>query len=383
MDHVLAEDIEPEVVDWLWRKRLPRGMMSILAGQPEQGKGLLCCLIAAELSREGHTVLYSAIEDGAGLMTRPRLEAAGADLSKVIVPPFGFMLDEQFDELARLIDKKSIDLVIIDPIAAHLAKGFHHSTKIRSVTNPLKRVLEESDCAMLVVDHAIKRVGGVTDPLQIIGGTNSGLPAACRQGYVMGKHPEDPNRRVMACIKSNLQARPEALMFEIDVEEIDFVPEPVPFLIYQEEEDFDPLRLFAKSNHQGKKPKLGRPPAAREAASEWLTNYLLDQGKPIKASVIYAACRKEGMTTGTLRAAASEMGVVRNPPAGGKQCTWELPAELYELADVTPEDEDGVIPGQLSIEDEVDEQAAQITDGLDLDDELAKLLDDAKSDDDE
>jgi hypothetical protein len=32
----------------------------------------------------------------------------------------------------------------------------------------------------------------------------------------------------------------------------------------------------------------------------------------------------------TIRRAADDMGIVRKPPGGGRNCTWELPAEVIK-----------------------------------------------------
>jgi KaiC/GvpD/RAD55 family RecA-like ATPase len=86
----VAKDVEPEQVEWLWpleavkdaeQGRIPRSMLSVVAGRADQGKGLFAVRVASDVSRSGQNVLYSAIEDSPAIMTRPRLEAAGADLA--------------------------------------------------------------------------------------------------------------------------------------------------------------------------------------------------------------------------------------------------------------------------------------------------------------
>src|SRR6516164_1970126 len=105
-DPVRAIDVEPEPPDWLWENRIPRKQMSVVAGKRNQGKGLLCAHIAAQVSRmrfrDGEEtrpgrVLYSAIEDSHSLMTRPRLEAAGANLDNVEL--WRFSLPAMMDKL--------------------------------------------------------------------------------------------------------------------------------------------------------------------------------------------------------------------------------------------------------------------------------------------
>jgi hypothetical protein len=84
-------------LDWLWPGYLARGKLALLDGDPGLGKSLIALDLAARLSRggplpddatlpnPGTTVVLSAEDDAADTI-RPRLEAAGADLSRVVLP---------------------------------------------------------------------------------------------------------------------------------------------------------------------------------------------------------------------------------------------------------------------------------------------------------
>src|SRR5437868_1665702 len=96
----LCCDIVPAALDWLWPRYLARGKLAILDGDPETGKSLLTIALIARLSRGGAlpdgtllsrpftSVLLSA-EDGVADTIRPRAEAAGVDLARLVVPNFG------------------------------------------------------------------------------------------------------------------------------------------------------------------------------------------------------------------------------------------------------------------------------------------------------
>src|SRR5579872_6305829 len=94
----VAAQISPRKVEWLWPKRIPIGKLSILDGDPGSGKSLICVEIGARLTRgepmpgstvalRGGVVLLTA-EDDLGDTVVPRLIAAGADLSRILVPKF-------------------------------------------------------------------------------------------------------------------------------------------------------------------------------------------------------------------------------------------------------------------------------------------------------
>lgn len=325
---IRAEDVEPEAVDWLWMERIPRGMFTVVAGRPDQGKGLFCARVAADVSNDGGFVLYSAIEDAFGLMTRPRLEAAGANLKNIRL--WRFQLPDQQRELEALVKKNGYDLVVIDPFAAHLGGGkiSRHSDTIRSILNPLTDLMEETGVSILIVEHALKRVSQNAHPLTAVGGSGSGLPAAARMGYLFGVDPADNDKRILACVKSNLRELPKALAFEVDTVSLDVVGE-VPALVQQGECVFDPIRLVATDRRSSS--VRGRPPDKRAAACEWLTNYLWEAKVPVRAGKVMEDAKHYLMTEKTLRRAAEDMRIVKTPPGGGRNCTWWLPQEIIDI----------------------------------------------------
>lgn len=324
-DSVLAKDVEAKKVRWLWRERIPLGMITLLAGRPDQGKGLVSAHIAADVSRRGGNVLYSAVEDDMGLMTRPRLESAGADLNRILL--WRFMVPSQFEELEAHVVENKIRLVVMDPLAAHLGSGIsQHSDSIRKVTNPMSALAERTECSFVIIAHALKRVPKNSHPLSAIGGSSSGLPAAARMAFIFGVDPEDSERRILAPAKHNIRDKPKALAFETDSEEIGLVGE-VPNLTVQGETEFDPMRLLGDN---GEPNKVGRRPDKRAAAAEWLTQYLADKGKAVKAGLVMEDAKQYGLTSKTVRRAADDMGVVRQPPGGGRNCTWDLPGEVKQ-----------------------------------------------------
>jgi hypothetical protein len=329
-DAILAQDVEARKVTWLWRKRIPAGMLCIVAGRPDQGKGLFCAHVAAEISKRGGNVLYSAVEDDAGLMTRPRLEAAGANLSRILL--WRFRVPVQFDELSARIVDNDIRLVVMDPFAAHLSKGVSRfSDSIRDVTSPMSKLAEQTGCTFLIVEHALKKVQKNAHPLAAIGGNSSGLPAASRVAFVFGRDPDDSDRRILATVKCNLREMPKALSFETDTDDIEIKPingKPevieMPLLVVQGETEFDAKRLLGDSGEPG---KVGRKPEKRAQAAEWLTKYLAAAGKPVRGAEVLEDAKQYGLTSKTVRRAADDMGVLKSG-GGGRNVTWDLPADI-------------------------------------------------------
>jgi hypothetical protein len=373
MDKPIRSDkIEEKPIEWLYidgiHEIIPKGKISLIAGRPDKGKGLLAVWIAAQVSKTGKRVLYSAAEDDASDMTKPRLTAAGAVHKNI--HHWRFRLPADWDGFEQVIRRAKIDLVVIDPLAAHLSNGIsRHSDNIRIVTNPLNDLLSETGCSCVVVEHVRKNIPQSGDPLMAIGGTGSGLPAAVRAGYILGVDPQDDDRRVVACVKLNVAEKPDAMAFNLDTVEL---PKSgvQPFLSWDEDiVGFDPMKLLTKS-----KGSIGRPPDKRAAAAEWLTRYLVNAGAPVKSSVIFEDAKQYGMTSKTLRRAATDMKIVKSG-GGGPNVTWDLPDHVKQLMgiDTTPapaigvSSPDGDVDGDKS--PDWDQALQDLMDGKDDDDE--------------
>jgi hypothetical protein len=360
---IRADLIEPEDVDWLWpieleqyAGRIPREMFTVIAGRPKQGKNLLTNRIVADVSQAGGTVLISAWEDSSAIVLRPRLEAAGADLKFVHIEdePWLFPQDIESGAVARAIIDHDADLVIIDPWIAHTqGKGGN----ARTLLNPLQRLIEQTGTAVIVVEHVLKKIPSGGGPLAALPGGRSGLPAACRMAFVFGKNPSAQDERVLCHIGGNLTEDLLPMTFELDTDEV-VVPDAktgverekeFPFLTTkgEMEEPFNPNALFLDKPEGG---KMGAPDAKRKDATEWLIAFLANAGEPVAAGEVIEQAKKKGMAVKTLKRAAQEIGVLRNPPGGGRNCTWELPDDVLKLTGLAKKDDDDE-DGTLTDED--------------------------------
>ena len=89
------EDVEVEEVKWLIYPFIPYGKITIIQGDPGEGKTTLVLQIIARLTKgesivneeakEPINVIYQTAEDGLADTIKPRLLSADADCSKVLV----------------------------------------------------------------------------------------------------------------------------------------------------------------------------------------------------------------------------------------------------------------------------------------------------------
>jgi AAA domain len=319
MQHVVsAASVERAPVSWLWRNRIPRGMLSLLFGRPGTGKSLFAAHLAAEVSRRGG-VIFATHEDPLKQVARPRLEAAGAALERVHF--WTPLLPEEMRRLADVILERDASLVVIDPIAAHLSVSVYNDQEVRTALTPLAQVAEETNAAILLLHHPIKNPAASAHPLLAVGGSGGGLAGAARVAYLWGRSPDDQDERVLACVKSNLGPEAKALAFELDTHEFDDIGD-IPRLIPVGESEVTPQALLGANQATGKKApeKLAR-------ACEFLCGYL--RLGPRAPAEIKEDAQQHALSWMTIRRAADELGVLR--ANAGTKSVWTLPPELLAL----------------------------------------------------
>jgi hypothetical protein len=327
-----AHTIENADVEWLWNDRIAVGTVHVIGGRPGGGKSLLGVRIASDVSKKG-TVILSQTEEIARTMLGPRLDAAGANKKRIIYDAEP-LFPEDIGRIRRMIEKYKVKLLVCDPVNEHLSEGVkRQSDSIRKATRPLKRLAQETGCAIVLVDHVIKNVARNSHPLNAIGGASSGLSAAGRMVYIVGRDPHDKDRVIMCSVKSQLRDDPLPLEFELDEAEVPKVTAPIPLLTKtgEIEEGYDPMDMLAKQNKGGKQ---GRPPTKREAALEFLVDYLsAAPNHERKANEIIEDAKQYGVTKRTLEGAKAEAEIVSTKK--GSVWWWRLPQELIDTLDAS------------------------------------------------
>lgn len=243
---VRVSTVKAERVAWQWLGRLPLGKLVVLDGDPSLGKSTLTLDWTARITtgtpwpdksgrpEVGNVVLLSA-EDGIADTIRPRLEAHGADLARVVVfdsvptvsddgkpgpprPPSIPADLERLERLERIIVAENATFVVVDVLAAFLSGKVdsHRDQDVRGVLMPLAKMAERTGATIIVLRH-LSKTGG-TNPLYR-GGGSIGIIGAARAGMLVGVDPEDEQRRIIAMTKSNLGQIPDALAYRIVTDE--------------------------------------------------------------------------------------------------------------------------------------------------------------------
>jgi hypothetical protein len=215
-----ASDIEPESIDWLWPGVLAKGKVSMLIGDPGISKSQLAIGMAATVSnggswpastgtaKKGKVIILSA-EDGEADTIVPRLLAAEADRNEVFIHgpatgPAGERLSDLDQDLSRLKAQMDggVSLIIIDPITAYLGKKDANKIgDVRGILAKLAQLAESSRTCVLAISH-LNKDGAKKAVYRAIGSV--GFSAAARTVFMVVKDASDPNRHIMAPVKSNI-----------------------------------------------------------------------------------------------------------------------------------------------------------------------------------
>lgn len=221
------DEVTTVPVKWLWKPYIPFGKITIIQGDPGEGKTTLALAVAAALScgkmlpgdtepREPMNIIYQTAEDGLADTIKPRLEAANADCSHILVIDESkeelSMNDERIEEAIKLTNAK---LVILDPIQAYIGANvdMHRANEIRPVMAKLGRIAETYGCAVVLIGH-MNKASGQKCAYRGLGSID--IPAVARSLLIVGKLKNDPSKRVMSHAKSSLAQNGQSLVFQIN-----------------------------------------------------------------------------------------------------------------------------------------------------------------------
>ena len=225
---IRMSEVDTQTVEWLWKPYIPFGKVTIIQGNPGEGKTTLAlCLCAACTNRkpfplmpehEPFNVIYQTAEDGLGDTVKPRLMEAEADLYRVLV------IDESKQELSlsderieKAIRQNGARLIILDPIQAYVGEktDMNKANEIRPIFRRLAEVAERTACAVILIGHLNKAAGGQS-AYRGLGSID--FRAAARSVLLIGRVKREPNIRVIVHDKSSLAPEGKPMAFCLDPE---------------------------------------------------------------------------------------------------------------------------------------------------------------------
>lgn len=221
------EDVVSKEVEWLWYPYIPYGKITIIEGDPGEGKTTLVLMLAAALSKglplpcdddkayEPIHIIYQTAEDGIEDTIKPRLEKAGADCSMIrVIDETDKELSMTDDRLEQAIIETGARLIILDPIQAYIGAtvDMHRANEIRPVLKHLGIIAEKHNCAINLIGH-MNKASGSKSTYRGLGSID--IQATARSFLLVARLRDKPNIRIMAHDKSSLATAGDAIGFEM------------------------------------------------------------------------------------------------------------------------------------------------------------------------
>ena len=173
-------DIKPERVTWLWKNHIAIGKLTIFAGDPGLGKSQGTLDMSARLSRgdsfpdgspgmNGDTIILSGEDDPEDTI-RPRLDALGADVSKVHIlqghktpdgdiKPMTLLNVSMFLNAINQVRQqgREVKLLIIDPLNGFMdGRDGNSNEEVREALDGISSLAEREGFAILGIMHLNK-----------------------------------------------------------------------------------------------------------------------------------------------------------------------------------------------------------------------------------
>ena len=225
---IRMSEVDTQTVEWLWEPYIPFGKVTIVQGNPGEGKTTFALRLAAACTNrkpfphmaahEPFNVIYQTAEDGLGDTIKPRLMEAEADLDRVLVideSKQGLSLSDE--RIERAIRQTGARLIILDPIQAYVGEktDMNKANEIRPMFRRLAEIAERTGCAVILIGHLNKAAGGQS-AYRGLGSID--FRAAARSVLLIGRVKREPNVRVIVHDKSSLAPEGKPVAFCLDPE---------------------------------------------------------------------------------------------------------------------------------------------------------------------
>lgn len=324
-------EVTAQQIRWLWRGRVARGRVTLIVGRPGEGKSFLTADLAARVTTgrpwpdespcELGGVLLVTVEDDPADTIRPRLDAHGADVTRVqlLKGIYSVGSDGEAGEAAFTLRNlpaleaafgkaEDLALCVIDPIGSFLGGGVdaYRENEVRAVLAPLAALAQRTDVAIVVIAHTRKSGSSFADDLALGSRAFTGI---ARSVLHLMRDPNDEDRRLLLPGKSNLSRPAPGLAFRIEGEPPALVWEP------------DPVELSADD-------LLAMPSAEPDSSAVAVAgDFLRDAlgAGPRLASEVQEAAKGSKISATTLKRAKLKLGIRSTRTSFGGPWFWTVP----------------------------------------------------------
>ena len=289
LEVVKASEIEPKEVKWLWYPYIPVGKVTLLQGDPGDGKSKLMLSIAALLSK-GEPLPFTETEENLIFIKEGEKSLSFGD-----------------NRIREAIEMYHAKLLILDPMSSYIGEicSMNNANETRAEFNHLIAVAKDTGCAIVIIAHMNKMRD--TNPLYRTNGSID-IAGAARSILAITRTPnkEVPAERYLVQVKSNLAPTGSAILFEVSEKGVDFISE---------------MEMTAEEAFQSLAPKIGRPNDKEVKAKAFLIEMLKD------GEMLSSNCEEKleaaGFRKSTIKKAKKNAGVISRKK--GFLWYWSLP----------------------------------------------------------
>lgn len=300
--NIPEELVQQTEVEWLWYPYIPFGKLTIIQGNPGEGKTFFAMQLAAACTNrrflpqmeepfEPFNMIFQTAEDGLGDTVKPRLLSAEADLERVLVIDDAdnplTLADERIENAIR---ENQARLVIIDPLQAFLGANvdMNRANEVRPIFRRLADVAQATNCAIVMIGH-LNKAAGSQSTYRGLGSID--ITAVVRSLLFIGKVKTDPTTRVIVHEKSSLAPPGQSLAFSLGDEK---------GFRWIGAYDISAEDLLAGG--EGSKTELKQEQAVK------LIEEFLSEGKKVSIAEINKEAAERGISERTVRLARNSMG---------------------------------------------------------------------------
>ena len=309
-------EVRTSEIEWLWYPLIPKGKITLIQGDPGEGKSLMVLDLIATLSTgrplpgrqyadSPMNIIYQCSEDGIEDTIKPRLITAEADCTRI-----AFVIEENDiltmtdDRLRTTIAEFNASLVVIDPIQSYMGDSdMSRAGVVRKITARLEQWAAMYGCSFVLMGHLTKNESSKT----LYRGIGSiDFMASARSVIQVDHLAENQEIRRLKQIKTNLTRKSGELFYTItDEGKIEWLDSS----------------LYAGSPVLQDEPSVERRPTKQETTVDFL-RFMLTCG-PTPASDLIDFFRVRGISQRTVETAKKDAGIRSYRKDG--QWFWELP----------------------------------------------------------
>ena len=298
---IRMSEVDTQTVDWLWFPYIPFGKLTIIQGNPGEGKTYFAMRLAAACTNrkplpgmetlEPFNIIYQTAEDGLGDTVKPRLMEAEADLERVLViDDRDTPLTLADERIARAIRENNARLVIIDPVQAFLGADvdMNRANEVRPIFRSLGDIAQATGCAIVLIGH-LNKAAGTQSTYRGLGSID--ITAAVRSLLFIGKLKDSPTTRVLIHEKSSLAPPGQSLAFSLG-----------------DEKGFEWIGAYDITADELLAGTDTAKTESKTAQAQMLILELLADGKRMPSAELEKAVNERGISSRTMRTAKSRIG---------------------------------------------------------------------------